>query len=77
MGQNFPYATIEPEEARVIVPDARYDWLCEQYQPKSKVPANLTVRLVKAPITSSILLVADRDILRGPAHFQDRLLTGK
>ncbi|KAL6717801.1 Obg-like ATPase [Lecanora helva] len=40
---NFPYATIEPEEARVIVPDARYDWLCEQYKPKSKVPANLTV----------------------------------
>ncbi|KAK3179094.1 hypothetical protein OEA41_001233 [Lepraria neglecta] len=40
---NFPYATIEPEEARVIVPDARYDWLCEKYQPKSRVPANLTV----------------------------------
>lgn len=41
--QNFPYATIEPEEARVIVPDARYDWLCDQYKPKSRVPANLTV----------------------------------
>ncbi|CAF9939895.1 MAG: Obg-like ATPase [Heterodermia speciosa] len=40
---NFPFATIDPEEARVIVPDARYDWLCEQYKPKSKVPANLTV----------------------------------
>ncbi|KAI4212304.1 MAG: hypothetical protein LQ351_005017 [Letrouitia transgressa] len=40
---NFPYATIEPEEARVIVPDTRYDWLCEQYKPKSRVPANLTV----------------------------------
>ncbi|KAI9808413.1 MAG: Obg-like ATPase [Pycnora praestabilis] len=40
---NFPYATIEPEEARVIVPDARYDWLCDHYKPKSKVPANLTV----------------------------------
>ncbi|KIX94947.1 uncharacterized protein Z520_09257 [Fonsecaea multimorphosa CBS 102226] len=40
---NFPYATIEPEEARVIVPDARYDWLCEHYKPKSQVPANLTV----------------------------------
>ncbi|RAO65448.1 uncharacterized protein BHQ10_001460 [Talaromyces amestolkiae] len=40
---NFPYATIDPEEARVIVPDARYDWLCEQYKPKSRVPANLTV----------------------------------
>ncbi|CRG85169.1 hypothetical protein PISL3812_02290 [Talaromyces islandicus] len=40
---NFPYATIDPEEARVIVPDQRYDWLCEHYKPKSRVPANLTV----------------------------------
>ncbi|KAF8456778.1 P-loop containing nucleoside triphosphate hydrolase protein [Kalaharituber pfeilii] len=40
---NFPYATIDPEEARVIVPDPRYDWLCEHYKPASKVPANLTV----------------------------------
>ncbi|KAK3383827.1 P-loop containing nucleoside triphosphate hydrolase protein, partial [Lasiosphaeria ovina] len=40
---NFPYATIDPEEARVIVPDERFDWLCEKYKPKSKVPANLTV----------------------------------
>ncbi|KAK3394658.1 P-loop containing nucleoside triphosphate hydrolase protein [Podospora didyma] len=40
---NFPYATIDPEEARVIVPDERYDWLCKKYNPKSRVPANLTV----------------------------------
>jgi obg-like ATPase 1 len=40
---NFPYATINPEEARVIVPDERYDWLVEHYKPKSQVPANLTV----------------------------------
>ncbi|KAI5819664.1 P-loop containing nucleoside triphosphate hydrolase protein [Pyronema omphalodes] len=40
---NFPYATIDPEEARVIVPDERYDWLCDYYKPASKVPANLTV----------------------------------
>ncbi|KAJ2903341.1 hypothetical protein MKZ38_010092 [Zalerion maritima] len=40
---NFPYATIEPEESRVIVPDERYDWLCEKYKPKSRVPAHLTV----------------------------------
>ncbi|KAI9738582.1 MAG: hypothetical protein M1834_008086 [Cirrosporium novae-zelandiae] len=40
---NYPYATIEPEEARVIVPDERFDWLCEHYKPKSQVPANLTV----------------------------------
>jgi obg-like ATPase 1 len=41
--QNFPYATIDPEEARVIVPDERFDWLVEHYKPKSVVPANLTV----------------------------------
>ncbi|KAL9090698.1 MAG: hypothetical protein Q9165_005186 [Trypethelium subeluteriae] len=40
---NFPYATIDPEEAKVIVPDERFDWLCEQYKPKSRVPANMTV----------------------------------
>lgn len=40
---NFPYATINPEEARVIVPDERFDWLCSHYKPKSEVPANLTV----------------------------------
>lgn len=41
--KNFPYATIDPEESRVIVPDDRYDWLCEKYKPKSRVPAHLTV----------------------------------
>ncbi|KAM5512815.1 hypothetical protein FOXYSP1_07615 [Fusarium oxysporum f. sp. phaseoli] len=40
---NFPYATIDPEEARVVVPDDRFDWLVEKYKPKSVVPANLTV----------------------------------
>lgn len=40
---NFPYATIDPEEAKCIVPDPRFDWLCETYKPKSKVPANLTI----------------------------------
>ncbi|KAI9653076.1 MAG: Obg-like ATPase [Bathelium mastoideum] len=40
---NFPYATIDPEEAKVIVPDERFEWLCEQYKPKSRVPANMTV----------------------------------
>ncbi|KAM0749907.1 putative GTP-binding protein [Meredithblackwellia eburnea MCA 4105] len=39
---NFPYATIEPEEARVAVPDARFEKLCEIYKPASKIPAFLT-----------------------------------
>ena len=39
---NFPYATIEPEEARVPVPDDRFLWLCDLYKPKSEIPAFLT-----------------------------------
>lgn len=41
--QNFPFATIDPEESRVLVPDERYEWLCEKYNPKSRVPAHLTI----------------------------------
>jgi obg-like ATPase 1 len=40
---NFPYATINPEESRVLVPDERFDWLCEHYNPKSRVPPHLTI----------------------------------
>lgn len=40
---NYPFATIDPEEARVIVPSPRFDKLCEIYKPASKVPAHLTV----------------------------------
>ena len=39
---NFPYATIDPEEARIPVPDDRFTWLCDLYKPASKVPAFLT-----------------------------------
>lgn len=39
---NFPYATIDPEEARVPVPDERFDWLCSVYKPTNRVPAFLT-----------------------------------
>lgn len=39
---NFPYATINPEEARIPVPDTRFEWLCDLYKPASKVPAFLT-----------------------------------
>ncbi|KAA1467428.1 hypothetical protein DENSPDRAFT_862990 [Dentipellis sp. KUC8613] len=39
---NFPYATIDPEEARIPVPDPRFEWLCDLYKPASRVPAFLT-----------------------------------
>ncbi|QDZ21264.1 ribosome-binding ATPase YchF [Chloropicon primus] len=41
--ENFPFCTIEPNSARVNVPDERYNWLIETYKPKSKVPAFLEV----------------------------------
>ncbi|KAL6951017.1 Obg-like ATPase [Hanseniaspora vineae] len=41
---NYPFATIDPEEARVIVPSPRFDNLCDIYgDPPSKIPAHLTV----------------------------------
>lgn len=40
---NYPFATIDPEEARVIVPSSRFDELCQIYKPASEVPAHLTV----------------------------------
>mmetsp|Transcript_12460 Transcript_12460/g.13654 ORF Transcript_12460/g.13654 Transcript_12460/m.13654 type:complete len:394 (+) Transcript_12460:64-1245(+) len=41
--ENFPFCTIEPNEARVNVPDPRFDKLCEMWNPKSKVSATLQV----------------------------------
>jgi len=40
---NFPFCTIEPNEARVSVPDDRYEWLCDFHKPASKVPAALQI----------------------------------
>jgi len=41
--ENFPFCTIDPNESRVAVPDARFDYLCEFHKPLSKVPAFLNV----------------------------------
>lgn len=41
--ENYPFCTIDPNAARVNLPDERFNWLCEQYQPKSRVPAFLEV----------------------------------
>ena len=32
--ENFPFCTIDPNFARVHVPDERYNWLCSQFKPK-------------------------------------------
>lgn len=31
-------------QARVYIPDDRFDWLCDLYKPKSKAPAYLEAR---------------------------------
>jgi len=41
--ENFPFCTIDPNEARVAVPDQRWDFLCDFHKPASKVPAYLSV----------------------------------
>jgi obg-like ATPase 1 len=35
--ENYPFCTIEPNQARVAVPDERFDHLVNMYKPKSKV----------------------------------------
>ncbi|KAF5742420.1 hypothetical protein HS088_TW09G00468 [Tripterygium wilfordii] len=41
--ENFPFCTIEPNEARVHVPDERFEWLCQLFKPKSEVSAFLEI----------------------------------
>jgi len=41
--ENYPFCTIEPNESRCIVPDMRYNWLCDVWKPKSEVPALLFI----------------------------------
>lgn len=40
---NYPFATIEPEEARVLVPSEKLDKLQQLYQSKKKIPAILKI----------------------------------
>lgn len=41
--ENFPFCTIEPNEARVGVPDERFDWLVQHWKPASSVSAHLEI----------------------------------
>jgi obg-like ATPase 1 len=41
--ENYPFCTIDPNEARCAVPDARYDYLCGMWKPASEYPAYLFV----------------------------------
>ena len=37
--ENYPFCTIDPNEANINVPDKRFDHMVEVYKPKSKVLA--------------------------------------
>lgn len=37
--ENYPFCTIDPNVARINIPDERFNFLCDLYHPKSKVEA--------------------------------------
>ena len=41
--ENFPFCTIDPNLAKIHVPDRRFDKLIELYKPKSRVAATLSI----------------------------------
>ena len=41
--ENYPFCTIDPAEAKIFVPDPRFEKLCESYKPKSKVMASISI----------------------------------
>ena len=41
--ENYPFCTIEPNQAQVPVPDPRFDHLVEMYKPKSRIHATLKI----------------------------------
>ena len=41
--ENYPFCTIDPSEAKIFVPDRRFERLCEIYNPRSKVAASISI----------------------------------
>lgn len=41
--ENYPFCTIDPNTAKVPVPDERFDKLCKMFKPKSEVAAVLSI----------------------------------
>ena len=41
--ENFPFCTIDPNLAKIFVPDKRFEKLLEMYKPKSEVGATITI----------------------------------
>uniref|UniRef100_M4B748 OBG-type G domain-containing protein n=1 Tax=Hyaloperonospora arabidopsidis (strain Emoy2) TaxID=559515 RepID=M4B748_HYAAE len=41
--ENFPFCTIDPNDAVVPLPDQRFNWLVDKYQPTSVVPPVISI----------------------------------
>ncbi|KAL4125252.1 hypothetical protein PRIC2_008837 [Phytophthora ramorum] len=41
--ENFPFCTIDPNDAVVPLPDQRFNWLVDKYQPASVVPPVMSI----------------------------------
>lgn len=41
--ENYPFCTIEPHEAKVVIEDERFDWLVKFFKPKNSIQAYLSV----------------------------------
>ena len=41
--ENYPFCTIDPTEAKIYVPDKRFERLCELFNPRSKVAASVSI----------------------------------
>ena len=41
--ENYPFCTIEPNEARVKVSNGKFDFLCRLWKPKASISASLHV----------------------------------
>ena len=40
---NYPFCTVDPNEASVEVPDERFNWLCQLFKPRREISATLSV----------------------------------
>jgi len=41
--ENYPFCTIDPNTAKVPLPDPRWRWLCDHFKPKEEIPNYLEV----------------------------------
>ncbi|KAJ1339481.1 obg-like ATPase 1 [Batrachochytrium salamandrivorans] len=71
--ENFPFCTIDPNEARCPVPDERYDFLCSLWNPPSTQPAYLHVTdiagLIKGASEGAVLETHSCPYPSGRWHF--------